>query len=159
MSMTELEYRPDRRDLPYDQRSAVYDQYAKGDTIAGWAFKLIDDHLNRVKELPDYAHLPRVRCTQVVERRAECKVGDSPLIHASSVHPTGSRYVVFILDKWARWDIEGRDYDRREDDRWGVVYQAKSGTFGGMGTEPTLEQAIARYDALRGATPEQTTLF
>jgi hypothetical protein len=147
----------------YRQRSACYDLYGalppNGRTISGWAHAIIERHLNGVKNMAGYEHVPRIRSTQCIYAYDDrCKVGDWPAVGASSVDKRGAPYVVFIVDCKAKFDVEQRGWEHG----YSVWYQAKSGNFGGGGHCDTLALALERYNDHRGKRadePHQPTLF
>ena len=111
--------------------------------MKGWAFGIMNTALNP-PHLKDSE--PHRRIDEWIERYDDgCKVGDSPLVGVGSCSPKGDPYVVWIKDN--------------RDGSYSYRYSAKSGSFGGLGRKDTLEEAIESYDAIRGAKPEQTSLF
>jgi hypothetical protein len=111
--------------------------------ISGWAFHIIDHSLNFSyyhKETDAYR-----RMTEWVERFDEVRVRDSPMISTSSVVKPEDLFVIWIVD--------------RHDGTFRYHYQSKKAVFGGSGGCDTLEEAVERYDRLRGQQPEALTLF
>ena len=122
-----------------------------GQVIYGWAAGIIERDVNPPgHDRPRVPVFSRPDRPGAVERYDDqCRVDDSPVIHASSVHKPTDRFVVWILDRAIAYGDTG----------YSIHYRAQNHTFGGIWKADTLDEAIAAYDRIRGATPEQLDLF
>ena len=120
--------------------------------IYGWAHAIIHDQLNYGRG-PGDVLLKTTECVPYFWDKA--KVGDSPSVGSSSVNKVGDPYVVWIVDCAKVYAITGRGHE----DGYTYHYRAKSGNFGGSGHMDTLEEALERYDNIRGAKPQNLSLF
>lgn len=124
---------------------------ATGRTVYGWAAGIMERRLN-----PEGLDRPRIpmfsrhdRPGAVERYDDQCRVRDSPVIHASSVHGPDDRFVVFIVDRQIAYHRPG----------YSINFEAQKRNFGGSWHADTLDEAVAAYDRIRGATPEQLDLF
>lgn len=121
--------------------------------ITGWTYDLVKRSINGPNRRPlDDRYVTGSQC---VERQWSGRVNGKGSIGFSSVITSKSEFVVFIVDCAARYAIARDGHDHG----WRVTYMSRTGLFGGSAHYDTHEEAIAAYDRIRGAAPEQTAFF